>query len=125
MSQTAGELHRIFLPKTTSMTVCTDRHGMYWEETPNGFAYVLNRIPCDGGMPELYGCIDTRPMGGLLDWQTIPDGEFDARLSTVIEERIRPLMTLPLSEIAQNPTLFGKPCLCEPRRCADCWYPEA
>jgi len=75
-------------------------------------------------MRELYGCIDTRPMDKLLDWQTIPSEEFDEMLRAVIETRIRPLMTLPLSEIAQNPTLFGKPFLCEPRRCADCWYPD-
>ena len=84
------------------------------------FNLYLHRV----GMRELYGCIDTRPMGELLDWQTIPGEAFDARLRTIIEQHIRPLMTLPLSEIAQNPTRFGKPALCTPRRCADCWYPE-
>jgi len=84
------------------------------------FNLYLHRV----GMRELYGCIDTRPMDKLLDWQTIPSEEFDEMLRAVIETRIRPLMTLPLSEIAQNPTLFGKPFLCEPRRCADCWYPD-
>ncbi len=84
------------------------------------FNLYLHRV----GMRELYGCIDTRPMGALLDWQTIPVEEFDDLLRAVIEKNIRPLMTLPLSEIAQNPTLFSKPFLCTPRRCADCWYPE-
>lgn len=73
---------------------------------------------------ELYGCIVTRPMGELLDWQTVPEADFNERLRTVIEQYIRPLMTLPLSKIAQNHTLFGNPVLCTPRRCADCWYPE-
>lgn len=84
------------------------------------FNLYLHRV----GIRELYGCICTRPMGELLDWQTIPGEAFDARLHTVIEQHIRPLMTLPLREIAQNPTLFGKSFLCTPRRCADCWYPE-
>lgn len=84
------------------------------------FNLYLHRV----GMRELYGCIDTRPMGKLLDWQTVPGEVFDAQLAAVIERSIRPLMTLPLAEIAQNPPLFGKPDLCTPRRCADCWYPE-
>lgn len=84
------------------------------------FNLYLHRV----GMRELYGCIYRRPLGELLDWQTIPGEEFDARLSAVIEQYIRPMTTLPLEAIAHDSDRFGRPHLCTPRRCPDCWYPE-
>lgn len=103
-----------------------DGYEVVWNAQKSAYSdgYYFNLYLHRVGMRELYGCIDKRPMGGLLDWQTVPGEEFDARLNTVIEERIRPLMTLPLTEIARQPDRFGRPYVCEPRRCADCWYPE-
>lgn len=103
-----------------------DGYEVVWNAQKSAYSdgYYFNLYLHRVGMRELYGCIDTRPMGGLLDWQTVPGEEFDARLSAVIDERIRPLMTLPLAEIARQPERFGRPHVCEPRRCADCWYPK-
>ena len=103
-----------------------DGYEVVWKAQKSLYAdgYYFNLYLHRVGMRELYGCIYRRPMGELLDWQTIPGEAFDARLHAVIEQYIRPMTTLPLEAIARDPVRFGRPDLCTPRRCPDCWYPE-
>lgn len=53
-----------------------DGYEIVWNAQKSAYSdgYYFNLYLHRVGMRELYGCIDTRPMGGLLDWQTIPDG---------------------------------------------------
>ncbi len=49
--------------------------------------------------PWYMGVIDERPLGNLLDWQTMPAGDFDDLLRAVVQRRIVPLMSAPTDQL--------------------------
>lgn len=49
--------------------------------------------------PWYMGVIDERPLGNLLDWQTMPGGDFDDLLRAVVQRRILPLMRDPIDQL--------------------------
>lgn len=42
------------------------------------------------------GVIDERPLGNLLDWQTMPVADFDDLLRAVVQRHILPLLNDPI-----------------------------
>lgn len=49
--------------------------------------------------PWYMGVIDERPLGNLLDWQTMPAGDFDDLLRAVVQRRILPLIREPIDTL--------------------------
>ena len=49
--------------------------------------------------PWYMGVIDERPLGNLLDWQTMPGEDFDDLLRAVVQRRILPLMSDPIDQL--------------------------
>lgn len=49
--------------------------------------------------PWYMGVIDERPLGNLLDWQTMPVEDFDDLLRAVVQRRILPLMASPIGQL--------------------------
>lgn len=49
--------------------------------------------------PWYMGVIDERPLGNLLDWQTMPGEDFDDLLRAVVQRRILPLMSAPIDQL--------------------------
>ncbi len=52
--------------------------------------------------PWYMGVIDERPLGNLLDWQTIPGEDFDDLLRAVVQRRILPLMHDPVGQLTNT-----------------------
>lgn len=52
--------------------------------------------------PWYMGVIDERPLGNLLDWQTMPAGDFDDLLRAVVQRRILPLMSAPIDQLTNT-----------------------
>lgn len=49
--------------------------------------------------PWYMGVIDERPLGNLLDWQTLPAEDFDDLLRAVVQRRILPLLSAPTDQL--------------------------
>lgn len=52
--------------------------------------------------PWYMGVIDERPLGNLLDWQTMPSEDFDDLLRAVVQRRILPLMSDPIDQLTNT-----------------------
>ena len=52
--------------------------------------------------PWYMGVIDERPLGNLLDWQTMPADDFGDLLRAVVQRRILPLMSTPIDQLTNT-----------------------
>lgn len=61
-------------------------------------AFYLNLVLTD---PDNQVAACERPLGNMLDWQTLPAADFDALLRAVVQRRVLPMMHDPIDRLTQ------------------------
>ena len=72
-------------------------------------------------------CYSTRvtPEGmQITDWQLIPEADWEIFLDSVLENTLKPLMTIPFEELGRQRWLWER-CDCARKKCAQCWVEKS
>lgn len=55
-----------------------------------------------------------------MDWQCIPDAQWQAFLDDMIENVLMPIIDTPLPELGKMPYIW-ETCFCDRKKCSNCW----